>query len=51
MHGHEQYLMSELLKRILDGNKGVQEAAYSAFATLEEEAWRAQSWFHIWVLS
>lgn len=31
-------LMSELLKRILDGNKKVQEAACSAFATLEEEA-------------
>jgi hypothetical protein len=26
------------LKRILDGNKRVQEAACSAFATLEEEA-------------
>merc|ERR1719495_2477582 len=38
---HEQYLkplMSELLKRILDTNKRVQEAACSAFATLEEEA-------------
>ena len=38
---HEQYLkplMSELLKRILDSNKRVQEAACSAFATLEEEA-------------
>ena len=35
---HEQYLkplMSELLKRILDTNKRVQEAACSAFATLE----------------
>jgi len=31
-------LMSELLKRILDANKKVQEAACSAFATLEEEA-------------
>ncbi|CAM4744513.1 unnamed protein product [Rotaria magnacalcarata] len=31
-------LMSELLKRILDTNKKVQEAACSAFATLEEEA-------------
>jgi len=31
-------LMSELLKRILDSNKKVQEAACSAFATLEEEA-------------
>ena len=38
---HDQYLkplMSELLKRILDTNKRVQEAACSAFATLEEEA-------------
>ena len=38
---HEAYLkplMTELLKRILDGNKRVQEAACSAFATLEEEA-------------
>lgn len=38
---HETYLkplMTELLKRILDGNKRVQEAACSAFATLEEEA-------------
>ncbi|KAK7940263.1 hypothetical protein WMY93_003589 [Mugilogobius chulae] len=33
-----QPLMTELLKRILDGNKRVQEAACSAFATLEEEA-------------
>jgi len=35
---HDQYLkplMTELLKRILDGNKRVQEAACSAFATLE----------------
>ena len=31
-------LMEELLKRILDSNKRVQEAACSAFATLEEEA-------------
>lgn len=31
-------LMTELLKRILDANKRVQEAACSAFATLEEEA-------------
>ncbi|TRZ01377.1 hypothetical protein DNTS_034929 [Danionella cerebrum] len=31
-------LMTELLKRILDSNKKVQEAACSAFATLEEEA-------------
>ncbi len=38
---HDTYLkplMSELLKRILDSNKRVQEAACSAFATLEEEA-------------
>ncbi|XP_072023726.1 transportin-1-like isoform X3 [Amphiura filiformis] len=38
---HDMYLkplMSELLKRILDSNKRVQEAACSAFATLEEEA-------------
>jgi len=38
---HDQFLkplMSELLKRILDPNKRVQEAACSAFATLEEEA-------------
>ena len=28
----------QLLKRVLDGNKRVQEAACSAFATLEEEA-------------
>ena len=38
---HDAYLkplMTELLKRILDGNKRVQEAACSAFATLEEEA-------------
>ncbi|KAK0088459.1 hypothetical protein PV325_011988 [Microctonus aethiopoides] len=38
---HETYLkplMTELLKRVLDGNKRVQEAACSAFATLEEEA-------------
>jgi transportin-1 len=37
---HDQYLkplMEELLKRILDANKRVQEAACSAFATLEEE--------------
>eukprot|EP00054_Salpingoeca_dolichothecata_P020737 m.131371 g.131371 ORF g.131371 m.131371 type:complete len:874 (+) comp23728_c0_seq2:250-2871(+) len=33
-----QQLMEELLKRILDDNKRVQEAACSAFATLEEEA-------------
>ena len=30
--------MVELLKRVLDTNKKVQEAACSAFATLEEEA-------------
>ncbi|XP_025830663.1 transportin-1 [Agrilus planipennis] len=38
---HEAYLkrlMTELLERILDSNKRVQEAACSAFATLEEEA-------------
>lgn len=38
---HDSYLkplMTELLKRILDPNKKVQEAACSAFATLEEEA-------------
>lgn len=38
---HDAYLkplMTELLKRILDANKRVQEAACSAFATLEEEA-------------
>ena len=28
----------QLLKRVLDANKRVQEAACSAFATLEEEA-------------
>ncbi|KPM12070.1 Transportin-1 [Sarcoptes scabiei] len=41
VHNHENYLkplMTELLKRILDSNKRVQEAACSAFATLEEEA-------------
>ncbi|CAK8675659.1 unnamed protein product [Clavelina lepadiformis] len=40
-NGHDLYLkplMNELLKRILDSNKRVQEAACSAFATLEEEA-------------
>jgi len=31
-------LINELLQRILDHNKRVQEAACSAFATLEEEA-------------
>ncbi|XP_067124632.1 transportin-1 isoform X3 [Centruroides vittatus] len=38
---HDLYLkplMTELLKRVLDANKRVQEAACSAFATLEEEA-------------
>ncbi|XP_044734590.1 transportin-2 [Chrysoperla carnea] len=38
---HDQYLkplLTELLKRILDPNKRVQEAACSAFATIEEEA-------------
>ena len=38
---HDQYLqplVRELLRRILDPNKRVQEAACSAFATLEEEA-------------
>ncbi|CAH0394310.1 unnamed protein product [Bemisia tabaci] len=38
---HDNYLkplMTELLKRVLDPNKRVQEAACSAFATLEEEA-------------
>ncbi|CAJ0587206.1 unnamed protein product, partial [Mesorhabditis spiculigera] len=38
---HEMYfqnLLTKLLARILDGNKRVQEAACSAFATLEEEA-------------
>jgi transportin-1 len=30
--------MLQLLKKVLDGNKRVQEAACSAFATLEEEA-------------
>lgn len=32
------YTFFQLLKRILDSNKRVQEAACSAFATLEEEA-------------
>ncbi|KAI4366286.1 hypothetical protein MLD38_022180 [Melastoma candidum] len=38
--GHEQFnkVLTGLLKRILDTNKRVQEAACSAFATLEEEA-------------
>jgi len=31
-------LMGQLLQRVLDVNKGVQEAACSAFATIEEEA-------------
>uniref|UniRef100_A0A2R5LBL4 Putative nuclear transport receptor karyopherin-beta2/transportin importin beta superfamily n=2 Tax=Ornithodoros turicata TaxID=34597 RepID=A0A2R5LBL4_9ACAR len=38
---HDHYLqplMTELLQRVLDANKRVQEAACSAFATLEEEA-------------
>ena len=38
---HETYLrplMQELLKRVVDGKKKVQEAACSAFATLEEDA-------------
>jgi len=38
---HASYLqpmMQELLKRVLDHNKKVQEAACSSFATLEEEA-------------
>ena len=33
-----QPMMQELLKRVLDTNKKVQEAACSAFATLEEDA-------------
>ncbi|XP_073027371.1 transportin-1-like isoform X2 [Primulina eburnea] len=38
--GHEQFekILIGLLRRILDDNKRVQEAACSAFATLEEEA-------------
>ncbi|KAI3914033.1 hypothetical protein MKW98_010845 [Papaver atlanticum] len=38
--GHEQFdkVLMGLLRRILDTNKRVQEAACSAFATLEEEA-------------
>ncbi|KAG8501956.1 hypothetical protein CXB51_000207 [Gossypium anomalum] len=38
--GHEQFdsVLTGLLRRILDTNKRVQEAACSAFATLEEEA-------------
>ncbi|XP_059653889.1 transportin-1 [Cornus florida] len=38
--GHEQFdkVLMGLLRRILDDNKRVQEAACSAFATLEEEA-------------
>ena len=31
-------MLFQLLKRVLDSNKRVQEAACSAFATLEEEA-------------
>lgn len=36
--GHEQFekVLTGLLRRILDNNKRVQEAACSAFATLEE---------------
>ncbi|XP_038975247.1 transportin-1 isoform X2 [Phoenix dactylifera] len=39
-NGHEQFdkVLMGLLRRILDTNKRVQEAACSAFATLEEEA-------------
>lgn len=33
-----QPMMHEILQRVLDRNKKVQEAAVSAFATLEEEA-------------
>lgn len=38
--GHKQFdkVLTGLLRRILDNNKRVQEAACSAFATLEEEA-------------
>ena len=36
--GYLRPLMQELLKRVLDHNKKVQEAACSAFATLEEDA-------------
>ncbi|KAK6130104.1 hypothetical protein DH2020_036154 [Rehmannia glutinosa] len=38
--GHDQFdkILMGLLRRILDDNKRVQEAACSAFATLEEEA-------------
>lgn len=36
--GFYEEKMIQLLARILDGNKRVQEAACSAFATLEEEA-------------
>ena len=32
------FILLQLLKRVLDGNKRVQEAACSAFVTLEEEA-------------
>lgn len=35
------HVLSVLLRRVLDGNKRVQEAACSAIATLEEEAGRA----------
>ncbi|KAF8363061.1 imb-2 [Pristionchus pacificus] len=37
-HPYFHQLLKELLARILDGNKRVQEAACSAFATFEEEA-------------
>jgi len=37
-HFYLKPLMKELLSRILDSSKRVQEAACSAFATLEEEA-------------
>ncbi|XP_037802040.1 transportin-1-like [Penaeus monodon] len=37
-HSYLKPLMYELLKCVLDSNKRVQEAACSAFATLEEEA-------------
>lgn len=40
LEGHDQFdkVLTGLLRRILDSNKRVQEAACSAFATLEEEA-------------
>ncbi|KAH9321782.1 hypothetical protein KI387_016421, partial [Taxus chinensis] len=37
-HGQFDKVLTGLLRRILDSNKRVQEAACSAFATLEEEA-------------